>query len=85
MQFFGDHPTQPVEAIVTFGGPVVLKCKKFLGSESPRLPFLALGNDRLASVTQPFDCRPQLVTFPLRPMMRLVRLSTDSGHLRFLR
>ena len=46
--------------------PVAFRFHLLLGSESPRLPLLALGNDRLASVLKSLDRGPQRVTFLLQ-------------------
>ena len=66
MQFLRDQSAQCVEAILTAGMPVAFRFQKLLGSQSPRLPLLALGDHRLASVLEPLDPGSQRVTFLLQ-------------------
>ena len=79
VQFLRDQSAQRVEAILTAGMPVAFCFQKLLGSQSPRLPLLALGDHRLASVLEPLDPGSQRVTFLLQFIDPPGQVSAGSG------
>ena len=74
VQFFDDDPAQGLKAILIAGLPVALHCHLPLGNQSPRLPLLALGNNRLARVLKSLDLRPQRMTVLLQVNDALIQL-----------
>ena len=66
VQFLDDDPAQCIEAILTAGLSVALRCHLLLGCECPLLPLLALLNRRFACVLKSLDCRTQRVAFLLQ-------------------